>query len=132
MTVALGKDVAGTPKYTDLTPACSHLLIGGACQLWKSMCLLSLITCILFRATPREVRFVMIDPKRVELSLFDGIPHLMCPVVRDVKQAAGALRAVLKGMDRRATTCSRTRACATFRATTNAPRDRSACLMWWW
>ena len=100
LTVALGKDVAGTPKYTDLTRL-PHLLIGGATNSGKSMCLLSLIACILFRATPREVRFVMIDPKRVELSLFDGIPHLMCPVVRDVKQAAGALRAVLKEMDRR-------------------------------
>ncbi|MCS6918522.1 MAG: DNA translocase FtsK [Fimbriimonadales bacterium] len=100
LTVALGKDVAGAPKYADLTRM-PHLLIGGATNSGKSMCLLSLITCLLFRATPRELRFVMIDPKRVELTLFDGIPHLMCPVVRDVKLAAGALRAVLKEMDRR-------------------------------
>ncbi len=100
LTIALGKDVAGVPKYCDLTRM-PHLLIGGATNSGKSMCLLSLISCILFRATPREVRFVMIDPKRVELSLFEGIPHLMCPVVRDVKQASGALRAVLKEMDRR-------------------------------
>ncbi|MDM7461456.1 MAG: DNA translocase FtsK [bacterium] len=100
LTVALGKDVAGTPKYADLSRM-PHLLIGGATNSGKSMCLLSLITCLLFRATPRELRFVMIDPKRVELTLFDGIPHLMCPVVRDVKLAAGALRAVLKEMDRR-------------------------------
>lgn len=100
LTVALGKDVAGVPKYTDLARL-PHLLIGGATNSGKSMCLLSLITALLFRATPREVRIVMIDPKRVELSLFDGIPHLMCPVMRDVKQAAGALRAVLKEMDRR-------------------------------
>ncbi|MEN3000275.1 MAG: DNA translocase FtsK [Armatimonadota bacterium] len=100
LTVALGKDVAGTPKYTDLARL-PHLLIGGATNSGKSMCLLSMIACLLFRATPREVRLVLIDPKRVELSLFDGIPHLMCPVVRDVKQAAGALRAILKEMDRR-------------------------------
>lgn len=100
LTFALGKDVAGTPKYADLTRM-PHLLIGGATNSGKSMCLLSLITCLLFRATPRELRFVMIDPKRVELTLFDGIPHLMCPVVRDVKLAAGALRALLKEMDRR-------------------------------
>lgn len=100
LTVALGKDVAGAPKYADLSRM-PHLLIGGATNSGKSMCLLSLITCLLFRATPRELRFVMIDPKRVELTLFDGIPHLMCPVVRDVKLAAGALRAVLKEMDRR-------------------------------
>ena len=100
LTVALGKDVAGTPKYADLTRM-PHLLIGGATNSGKSMCLLSMITCLLFRATPRELRFVMIDPKRVELTTFDGIPHLMCPVVRDVKLAAGALRSVLKEMDRR-------------------------------
>ncbi len=100
LTIALGKDVAGTPKYADLTRM-PHLLIGGATNSGKSMCLLSMITCLLFRATPRELRFVMIDPKRVELTLFDGIPHLMCPVIRDVKLAAGALRAVLKEMDRR-------------------------------
>lgn len=100
LTVALGKDVAGTPKYTDLGRL-PHLLIGGATNSGKSMCLLSMIACLLFRATPREVRLVLIDPKRVELSLFDGIPHLMCPVVRDVKQAAGALRAILKEMDHR-------------------------------
>ncbi|MFN3689620.1 MAG: DNA translocase FtsK 4TM domain-containing protein [Fimbriimonadales bacterium] len=100
LTVALGKDVAGTPKYADLARM-PHLLIGGATNSGKSMCLLSMITCLLFRATPRELRFVMIDPKRVELTAFDGIPHLMCPVVRDVKLAAGALRAVLKEMDRR-------------------------------
>ncbi|MCX7993028.1 MAG: DNA translocase FtsK [Fimbriimonadales bacterium] len=100
LTIALGKDVAGAPKYADLTRM-PHMLIGGATNSGKSMCLLSLITCLLFRATPRELRFVMIDPKRVELTLFDGIPHLMCPVVRDVKLAAGALRAVLKEMDRR-------------------------------
>jgi len=100
LTVALGKDVAGTPKYADLSRM-PHLLIGGATNSGKSMCLLSMIACLLFRATPRELRFVMIDPKRVELTLFDGIPHLMCPVVRDVKLAAGALRALLKEMDRR-------------------------------
>jgi S-DNA-T family DNA segregation ATPase FtsK/SpoIIIE len=100
LTVALGKDVAGTPKYADLARM-PHLLIGGATNSGKSMCLLSMIACLLFRATPRELRFVMIDPKRVELTLFDGIPHLMCPVVRDVKLAAGALRALLKEMDRR-------------------------------
>jgi len=100
LTVALGKDVAGTPKYADLSRM-PHLLIGGATNSGKSMCLLSIIACLLFRATPRELRFVMIDPKRVELTLFDGIPHLMCPVVRDVKLAAGALRALLREMDRR-------------------------------
>lgn len=100
LTIALGKDVAGERKYADLTKM-PHLLIGGATNSGKSVCLLGLISCLLFRATPKQVRFVMIDPKRVELTLFDKIPHLMCPVVRDAKQAAGALRAVGKEMDRR-------------------------------
>jgi S-DNA-T family DNA segregation ATPase FtsK/SpoIIIE len=73
LTVALGKDVAGAPKYADLSRM-PHLLIGGATNSGKSMCLLSLIACLLFRATPRELRFVMIDPKRVELTLFRWHP----------------------------------------------------------
>lgn len=100
LTIALGKDVAGERKYADLSRM-PHMLIGGATNAGKSVCLLGLISCLLFRTTPRQVRFIMIDPKRVELSLFEGIPHLMCPVVKDVKQAAGALRAALKEMDRR-------------------------------
>lgn len=100
LTIALGKDVAGKRKYADLGRM-PHMLIGGATNAGKSVCLLGLISCLLFRTTPRQVRFIMIDPKRVELSLFEGIPHLMCPVVKDVKQAAGALRAALKEMDRR-------------------------------
>ena len=67
----------------------------------KSVCLNAIICSILYRATPREVRFVMIDPKRVELSLYDGIPHLLSPVVKNVKQAAGIFRAVLKEMEDR-------------------------------
>jgi len=76
-----------------------HLLIAGATNSGKSIGLATIITSLLLRNTPKDLRFVMIDPKRVELSLFDGIPHLMCPVVKDVKDAPGVLRAVWREMD---------------------------------
>jgi S-DNA-T family DNA segregation ATPase FtsK/SpoIIIE len=98
--VALGKDVSGVNKYADLTKM-PHLLIGGATNSGKSIGLATLITSLLMRNTPKEVRLVMIDPKRVELTLFDHIPHLMCPVIKDTKEAAGVLRAVWREMDRR-------------------------------
>ncbi len=100
LTFALGKDVAGVYKYADLTRM-PHLLVGGSTNSGKSVCLNTIISSILYRATPREVKFVMIDPKRVELSLYDGIPHLLAPVIKDVKQAAGIFRSVLKEMEER-------------------------------
>ncbi len=98
--VALGQDVSGTNKYADLTKM-PHLLICGATNSGKSIGLATLITSLLMRNTPKDVRMVMIDPKRVELTLFDRIPHLMCPVIKDVKEAPGVLRAVWREMDRR-------------------------------
>ncbi|MBL8049104.1 MAG: DNA translocase FtsK 4TM domain-containing protein [Chthonomonas sp.] len=95
---ALGQDVAGANRYADLTKM-PHLLIGGATNSGKSIGLATIITSLLVRNTPKDLRMVMIDPKRVELSLFDGIPHLMCPVVKDVKEAPGVLRAVWREMD---------------------------------
>ncbi len=100
LTFALGKDVAGEPKYADLTKM-PHLLVAGSTNSGKSVGLNTLICSILYRATPRDVKFVLIDPKRVELSMFEGIPHLCTPVVKDVKQAAGILRSVLKEMEHR-------------------------------
>ena len=100
LTFALGKVVSGEFKYADLSRM-PHLLVGGSTNSGKSILLHSLITSILYRATPREVKFVMIDPKRVELSLYDGIPHLLAPVIKDVKQAAGIFRSVLKEMEER-------------------------------
>lgn len=96
--VALGQDVSGVNRYADLTKM-PHLLIGGATNSGKSIGLGSIIMSLLMRNTPKDVRLVMIDPKRVELSLFDHIPHLMCPVVKDVKEAPGVLRAVWREMD---------------------------------
>ncbi len=100
LAIALGKDVGGVNKYTDLTKM-PHLLVGGATNSGKSIGLATMITSLLMRNTPKDVRFVMIDPKRVELTLFDHVPHLMCPVIKDVKEAAGVLRAVWREMDRR-------------------------------
>ena len=100
LTFALGKDVSGEYKYADLTRM-PHLLVGGSTNSGKSVCLNVIISSIIYRATPREVKFVMIDPKRVELSLYDGIPHLLSPVIKDVKQAAGIFRSVLKEMEER-------------------------------
>lgn len=96
--VALGQDVSGQNRFADLTKM-PHLLIGGATNSGKSIGLATIIMSLLMRNTPKDVRMVMIDPKRVELSLFDGVPHLMCPVVRDVKEAPGVLRAVWREMD---------------------------------
>ncbi|MBI1756262.1 MAG: hypothetical protein HYR64_04045 [Fimbriimonas ginsengisoli] len=98
--IALGQDVSGANKYADLCRM-PHLLIGGATNSGKSIGLAAIITSLLMRNTPKDLRFVMIDPKRVELSLFDGIPHLLCPVIKDVKEAPGVLRAVWREMDRR-------------------------------
>lgn len=98
--LALGKDVSGTHKYTDLTRM-PHMLVGGATNSGKSICLASIIMSLILKMTPKDLRLVMIDPKRVELTLFEGLPHLMCPVVKDVKEAAGVLRAVVREMDRR-------------------------------
>jgi S-DNA-T family DNA segregation ATPase FtsK/SpoIIIE len=100
LTFALGKDVTGKHMYADLTKM-PHLLVGGSTNSGKSVCLNAIITSIVYRATPREVKFVMIDPKKVELSLYDGIPHLLSPVVKDTRMAAGILRSVLKEMDKR-------------------------------
>src|SRR6185295_10204990 len=97
---ALGKDVAGDPQYADLARM-PHLLVAGATNSGKSVCLNVLIASLLYRARPEELKMIMIDPKRVELTLFEGIPHLIHPVVKDVKQAAGILRWVLKEMERR-------------------------------
>lgn len=105
LAVALGQDVSGVNKYTDLTKM-PHLLICGATNSGKSIGLATIITSLLVRNTPKDLRFVMIDPKRVELSLFDNVPHLMCPVIKDVKEAPGVLRAVWREMDRRYDTFS--------------------------
>ncbi len=96
----LGKDIAGQPKWADLTKM-PHLLIAGATNSGKSVCLNSIIASILVRATPEEVKFSLIDPKRVELTLFKDIRHLYHPVVVEPKDAVRALRGAIAEMDRR-------------------------------
>ena len=98
---ALGKDVTGTPIVFDLNKM-PHLLIAGATGSGKSVCINSIITSILLRNRPDEVKFIMIDPKKVELSLYDDIPHLLTPVVTDPKLAAVTLKKwAIKEMERR-------------------------------
>jgi len=100
LSFALGKDVTGAPQYADLTRM-PHLLIAGSTGSGKSACLNTLITSLLYRLQPEELQFVMIDPKRVELSLYDGIPHLCHQIVRDCRRAPQALGRVMAEMDRR-------------------------------
>ncbi len=100
LTFALGSDVTGVCRYADLAKM-PHLLIGGSTGSGKSVCLNTLICSILYRASPREVKFLMLDPKKVELSLYDGIPHLAAPVITNVKQAAGIFKQALKEMEER-------------------------------
>ncbi len=100
LAIALGQDVGGENRYADMGKM-PHLLIGGATNSGKSIGLASIIMSLLLRNTPKDVRLVLIDPKRVEFSLFDGVPHLMCPVVRDAKEAPAVLRALWREMDRR-------------------------------
>ncbi len=97
---ALGKDIAGEPVVADLARM-PHLLIAGATNSGKSVCLNSIICSILFRAKPNEVRFIMIDPKRVELPAYDDIPHLLAPVVQTAREAQHVLRWAIKEMERR-------------------------------
>ena len=98
--LALGKDVQGQPVVADLT-AMPHLLIAGATGSGKSVGLNGMICSILYKATPADVRFLMIDPKRLELSVYEGIPHLLAPVVTDAKEAAARLRWIVGKMDER-------------------------------
>jgi len=98
--LALGKDTIGQPAVADLA-AMPHLLVAGATGAGKSAGLNAMICSILYRRTPAEARFLMIDPKRLELGMYDGIPHLLAPVVTDAKEAAARLRWIVRRMDER-------------------------------
>ncbi|MBQ7500603.1 MAG: DNA translocase FtsK [Clostridia bacterium] len=100
ITVAIGMDVAGAPIYADISKM-PHLLIAGATGMGKSVCINSMIISLLYRADPEQVKLMLIDPKKVELSIYNGLPHLLVPVVSDPKKAAGSLRWAVCEMERR-------------------------------
>ena len=100
LALGLGKDIAGKSVITDLGDM-PHLLIAGTTGSGKTVCVNSLILAILFRSHPDEVKFLMVDPKLVELAPFNGLPHLLCPVVTDVKKVAVALNWVVSEMEER-------------------------------
>lgn len=100
LTMALGKDVSGAPLITDLGDM-PHLLIAGTTGSGKTVCVNTIITSMLYSNTPNDLRFVMVDPKMVELAVFNGLPHLLCPVVTDHKKVAATLNWVVEEMDAR-------------------------------
>lgn len=100
LTLALGKDISGLSFYMDLRKA-PHLMIAGTTGSGKSVLLNAIITSMLYKASPRELKFIMIDPKMLELSVYEDIPHLLHPVVTDPKKAAAALRWAVMEMDNR-------------------------------
>ncbi|OGX43818.1 MAG: hypothetical protein A3H41_02600 [Omnitrophica WOR_2 bacterium RIFCSPLOWO2_02_FULL_45_28] len=100
LTIALGKDITGKSVVSDLAEM-PHLLIAGTTGSGKTVCVNSLILSILYRATPEEAKFLMVDPKMVELSVYNGLPHLLCPVVTDARKVSNALNWVVSEMEER-------------------------------
>jgi len=100
MTLALGKSISGRPMVAEVTRM-PHLLVAGTTGSGKSVALNAMILSLLYKATPEQVRLIMIDPKMLELAVYDGIPHLLAPVVTDMKEAANALRWCVAEMERR-------------------------------
>lgn len=100
LSLALGKDISGAPYVADLAKM-PHMLVAGATGTGKSVSVNAMILSILYKATPEDVRFLMVDPKMLELSAYEGIPHLITPVITDPKKAAGALRGIVTEMGRR-------------------------------
>ena len=97
---AMGKDISGNPIVSDISKM-PHMLIAGATGSGKSVCINSLITSILYKADPNQVKLILIDPKVVELGVYNGIPHLLIPVVTDPRRAAGALNWAVQEMVKR-------------------------------
>ena len=108
LAVGLGKDIMGTVKWMEINTT-PHLLVAGATGSGKSVCMNCIITSILMRTKPDEVKLVMVDPKKVELSMYNGVPHLLCPVVTDPKKASIALKNIVAEMEKRYDTFERTK-----------------------
>ena len=100
LTLALGKDIAGTPMVSDLAKM-PHCLVAGTTGSGKSVGINAMILSMLFKAKPDEVKLILIDPKMLEMAMYEDIPHLLCPVVTDMRQASNALNWAVKEMDRR-------------------------------
>jgi DNA segregation ATPase FtsK/SpoIIIE, S-DNA-T family len=100
LAVGLGKDIMGKVKWTEINTT-PHLLVAGATGSGKSVCMNCIIASILMRTKPEEVKLVMVDPKKVELTMYNGVPHLLCPVVTDPKKASIALKNIVAEMERR-------------------------------
>ena len=105
--VALGRDIMGRPQYCEINKT-PHLLVAGSTGSGKSVCINSMIVSILMRTKPEEVKLVLVDPKKVELSMYNGVPHLLAPVVTDPKKANIALKKIVVEMDNRYELFSRT------------------------
>ena len=100
MQVAFGRDITGQAVLAELNKM-PHLLVAGSTGSGKSVCINGIIVSILMRAKPHEVKLMMIDPKMVELNVYNGIPHLLAPVVTDARKASQALKKVVSEMERR-------------------------------
>ena len=100
LTIALGKDIGGNPVVADLIKM-PHVLVAGTTGSGKSVAINAMILSIIYKATPEQVRLILVDPKMLELSIYEGIPHLLAPVVTDMRQAASALRWCVAEMERR-------------------------------
>jgi S-DNA-T family DNA segregation ATPase FtsK/SpoIIIE len=100
LTIAMGKDISGKPVVADLAKM-PHVLVAGTTGSGKSVAINAMILSLLYKSTPQQVRLLLVDPKMLELSVYEGIPHLLCPVVTDMRQAASGLNWCVQEMDRR-------------------------------
>ncbi len=100
LTMAMGKDISGKPVVADLAKM-PHVLVAGTTGSGKSVAINAMILSLLYKSTPQQVRLLLVDPKMLELSVYEGIPHLLCPVVTDMRQAASGLNWCVQEMDRR-------------------------------